>query len=93
MIMQSVNLAIPNDVMYEVRELSGQDAGTTNKKIQTYLAIGLFVSRTVSLAKASELAGQTLPEFMGTLKFLGIPAVTYTEEMLDDDIAFADRVL
>ena len=78
--MQNISVTIPNDVIY-------------NEKIQTYLAIGLFVSKAVSLAKAAELAGQTLMEFMGTLKFLGIPAVVYTGEMLEDDIAFADRVL
>jgi len=90
--MQNVYLAIPNDVMYEVNALPKPDAGT-NEKIQTYLAIGLFVSKAVSLAKAAELAGQTVLEFMGVLKFLGIPAIVYTEEMLEDDIAFADRVL
>jgi len=90
--MQNINLAIPNDVMYEVKALPKQDVGP-NEKIQTYLAIGLFVSKAVSLAKAAELAGQTLLEFMGVLKFLGIPAIVYTDEMLEDDIAFADRVL
>jgi len=89
--MQNVSLTFPNDLMYEVKALPS-NAGV-NEKIQTYLAIGLFVSRAVSLARAAELAGQTLMEFMGTLKFLGIPAVTYTEEMLEEDIAFADRVL
>ncbi|MCL2216371.1 MAG: UPF0175 family protein [Defluviitaleaceae bacterium] len=90
--MQNVSLAIPNDVMYEVKALHGQNVGA-NEKIQTYLAIGLLVSKAVSLAKAAELAGQSLMEFMGTLKFLGITAIVYTEDMLEDDIAFADRVL
>jgi len=78
--------------MYEVKALPMQDTKASDK-ILTYLAIGLFVSKAVSLAKAAELAGQTLMEFIGILKFLGIPAIVYTEEMLGDDIAFADRVM
>jgi len=90
--MQNVNVTIPNDVMHEIKLLPVQDAGT-HEKIQTYLAIGLFVSKTVSLARAAELAGQTLVEFMGILRFLGVPAIVYTDEMLEDDIMFADSVL
>ena len=46
----------------------------------------------MSLAKAAELSGQSLMEFMGTLKFLGISSIVYTEEMLQDDVAFDDLV-
>jgi predicted HTH domain antitoxin len=87
--MQNVNLAIPTDVMYEVKAMPSQGPGAS-EKIQIYLAIGLFVSRAVSVAKAANIAGQTLMEFMGTLKFLGIPAYVYTEEMYEEDQKFVN---
>jgi len=88
--MQDVSLVIPDDIIFEVRCLPNKDV-TLREKLQLRLAIGMFVSQEISLAKAAELAGQTLTEFIDTLKGLGIPAFIYTEDMLVDDLKFVDR--
>ena len=67
-----------------------QNNKAVNEKLQSRLAIGMFVSQEISLAKAAQLAGQSISEFMDTLKGLGIPSVSYTEDMLLDDFKFAN---
>ena len=89
--MQNVSLAIPDDVFFEVNSLPNRNTAL-NVKLQLRLAIGMFVSQEVSLAKAAQLAGQNLAEFMGILKSLGIPSVTYTEEMYLDDMKFVNEL-
>jgi len=88
--MQTMSIELPNELAFQI-ESTTNHGNAVSDKLKMLLALGLFVSREVSLAKAAELAGQTLMEFMGTLKFLGIPAVIYTDEMLLDDIAHGDK--
>jgi predicted HTH domain antitoxin len=89
--MHSVNLVIPDDVFFEISSRPCKET-TINDKLQTRLAIGLFVSQEVSLSKAAQLAGKNLHEFMDTLKNLGIPSINYTEKMLADDLSFASKL-
>ena len=86
--MQSVNLTIPDDIVFELCSLPNRDKAV-KEKLQSRLAIGLFVSQEISLANAAQLAGQNMSEFMDTLKRLGIPSFIYTEDMLLDDLKFA----
>ena len=83
--MRNVSLAIPDDVFYEMNSLPNREMAL-NEKLQIIFAIGMFVSQEVSLSKAAQLAGQNLAEFMDTLKSRGIPSITYTEEMLLEDM-------
>lgn len=54
-------------------------------------AIGLFVAKTVSLAKASQIAGLSLNDFIFILKTKKIPWSEYTEsDLLRDHIAIQD---
>ena len=87
--MQNINLAIPDDIIFEVSALPKKDEAL-NKKLQLRLAIGMFVSQEISLAKAAQLAGQSISEFMDTLNGLSIPSFLYTEDMLSEDAAFAN---
>jgi predicted HTH domain antitoxin len=89
--MRSVSLAIPDDIFFEVSSLPSKKT-TLNDKLQLRLAIGLFVSKEVSLAKAAQVAGQNLLEFMDTLNGIGIHSFNYTEEMLADDLNFASSL-
>jgi len=89
--MQNINLAIPDDILYEVNSLPKKDL-TINQKLQLRLAIGMFVSGEISLAKAAELAGQNLLSFMDMLNGLGIPSIRYTEDMLNDDVLFSSEM-
>lgn len=51
------------------------------------LAIKLFEERTLSLGKAAKLAGLSYEEFVERLAAIGIPAVDYTAEDLDAELA------
>jgi len=87
--MQNISLSIPDDIVFEVKSLPRGEA-TINAKLQLSLAIGMFVSQEISLARAAQLAGKDLVDFMNILKELNIPAFTYTEDMLEDDLKFAE---
>jgi predicted HTH domain antitoxin len=87
--MQMVDVSIPDNLAAQIKS-TPRMGSATSEKMQLLLAIGLFVTKEVSLARAAELAGQTLMEFMGTLKFLGIPALVYTEEMYEEDSEFVN---
>ena len=84
--MQSIQLTIPDDLAYAV-------TSSPNRKnaLHLSLAIGMFVSREISLAKAAQLADKNIFVFMDILQTLDIPAVVYTDAMLDDDLQFAKR--
>lgn len=88
MAMQNISLLVPDDIVYEVKSLP-KVGDTINAKLQISLAIGMFVSQEISLAKAAQLAGKSLVEFMNILRKLDIPALVYTEDMLEDDLKFA----
>lgn len=62
---------------------------TDQERIKLPLAIGLFVERVISLAKAARLARMTRYEFALLLKRRGIPAYEYTESDYQEDLAFA----
>jgi predicted HTH domain antitoxin len=87
--MQTLSIDISNDLAFQIKSIP-RYGNAVNEKMQMLLAIGLFVSKEVSLAKAAELAGQSLMEFMGTLKLLGIPTIVYSEEMFEDDQEFVN---
>ncbi len=86
--MQELSLLIPDDVVFEVKSLA-RGGSTVDDRLRFSLAVGMFVSGDISLAKAAQLAGKNLHEFMNSLSGFNIPAFTYTEEMLADDLKFA----
>lgn len=88
--MKIINLAIPVDIAYEVSATHYRGVSTADKLKQS-LAIGMLVCNEISFAKAAELAGQTLSQFMNTLYHLDIPAINYTEDMFADDMKFANE--
>jgi predicted HTH domain antitoxin len=55
------------------------------------LALGLFQEEEVSVGKAAEIAGLSYRAFLDELQRRGIPAFTYDEEMLEEDLAFLRR--
>ena len=87
--MYSVSLEIPDDIIFEVKSLPKIET-KINDKLQLSLAIGMFVSQEISLAKAAELAKKNLAEFMDILKTRDIPLFFYTEDMLEDDLKFVE---
>ena len=82
-----ISMEVPNDILYELTSMP--TAGkTVEEKLKVNLAIGLFASRGISLAKAAQLAGKSLAGFINILNIINIPAIDYTEDMLKDDIEF-----
>ncbi|MGH2504343.1 MAG: UPF0175 family protein [Ktedonobacterales bacterium] len=67
------------------------DLGLTEEQARLDFAVGLYTSRTASLARAARLAGRSRVEFQRILAERGIP-VTYDSADLDDDIATLKRL-
>jgi len=86
--MQTINLNIPDDIAFEIKALPAGEASFATK-LQLSLAIGMFVSQEISLARAAQLAEKNISDFIDLLSRLKIPAFFYTEDMLDDDLKYA----
>ena len=67
------------------------DLGLTEEQARLDFAVGLYTSRTASLARAARLAGRSRVEFQRILAERGIP-VTYDSTDLDDDLATLKRL-
>ena len=76
-------VAIPNEFMPFIQQL--KDGDTPDEKVTLSLAIGMFLAKQATLAKAAELAKRTIWEFSEILKSLGISWGEYTEESLTMD--------
>ncbi|MBO0589493.1 UPF0175 family protein [Sporosarcina sp. E16_8] len=73
---------LPTDFLPLINSLDGI---SIDGKVKVSLAIGLFVEKQVTLAKAAELSGKTVGEFIDLLRLKKISWMEYTEEHLDDD--------
>lgn len=58
-------------------------------KARLLLAVALFQEGDVSVGRGAEIAGLSYRDFADALMDRGVPLVTYTEEMLAEDVAFA----
>jgi len=88
---RTVSISLPPDLYTELG-YSPKFRGRLKSKIQLDLAVGMFVSKEISLSRAAEYAGIALGEFIQLLVNFGVPVVDYTEEMLEDDLAFAKGI-
>ena len=91
MVERTVAVSIPPDLCAELENVL-LFQGKLKEKIQLNLAIGMFVSREVSLTRSAEYAGMKLMDFIDLLNKLGLPTVDYTEDILMDDLAFAESL-
>jgi len=87
----TIAVTVPSDLYAELGSVPSFH-GKLKQKVQLDLAVGMFVSQEVSLSRAAEYAGMTLHDFAVLLNGFGIPVVNYTEEMLIDDLAFAEAL-
>lgn len=77
-------LQLPDEM---ISILNDMPAGKNlNDRIKISIAIGLFSSQQVSLARAAYLAGVPLVDFMEILKDHGISCEEYTQNDLDMDM-------
>ncbi|NHC41563.1 UPF0175 family protein [Bacillus sp. MM2020_1] len=83
MAMGEYKLDLPDDVIQLINELG---KGTTVvDSIKTSIAISLFVAKSVSLARAAEIANLSINDFIYVLQIKKIPWSEYTEESLNND--------
>ena len=88
---QNISVSIPSDLYAELGNVPSFH-GTIKQKLQLNLAIGMFIAREISLARAAEYAGVALSDFAELLNGFGVPVVNYSEDMLADDLAFANGI-
>lgn len=70
----------------DFREVFKSESDSTfHENIETSLAIAAFIEKRVTLARAAELAGKDLSEFIKVLSRYNIPWMEYTEEALEED--------
>lgn len=67
------------------------DLGVTEEQARLDFAVGIYSSRTASLARAARLAGRSRIEFQRVLAERGIP-LAYDAEDLEDDVATLKRL-
>ncbi|MBM4761453.1 UPF0175 family protein [Bacillus sp. B15-48] len=73
--------------------INALDGSSIDSKVKVSLAIGLFVEKQITLARAAQLAGKSLGEFIDILRAKQIPWVEYTEEHLKDDKRAIEQLL
>lgn len=79
-----VSFKIPGELVHLLAEFAHGKSNDDNVRIS--LAVGLFLAKTVSLGKASEIAGLPLNDFIFLLKTNNIPWKDYcTEDLFMDE--------
>lgn len=81
-----VDCSLPSDVITLIEDLGLSKS--IDKNIKTSIAIALFTSKSVSLARAAEISELPLADFMFLLKNKNIPWSEYTEDELRLDEVF-----
>jgi predicted HTH domain antitoxin len=89
---KAISILLPEDILSEIESFDVQGQ-TLEEKLKLNLAIGLFVSKAISLGKASELAGKSLAEFISILNSTKIPVVDYNDEVIEDDLNFIKNIV
>lgn len=81
-----IKLNLPEEFIPFLDYIEGD---SIEQKIRIALSVNLYINGSVSLAKAAELSGESLEQFMELLKEQDIPWGEYTEDMKKQD----DRVI
>lgn len=81
MAIESFQVNVPKDFLPFIEALEGPNLDT---KVKISLALALFVNKQVTLARAAELSGKSLGEFIDLLRSNNIPWIEFTEEELKE---------
>ena len=82
-------VVIPEDLLPLLDDLAHGDS--LDKNVRISIAISFFVAKSVSLARASEIAQLSLNDFIYTLRLKNIPWGEYTDEdIIEDEIVIKD---
>ena len=80
MLSNQFQVNLPNELIPFICQV--KDGATTDEKVTLSLAIGMYLSKQATLAKAAELAQKSIWEFIDVLKAQGISWGEYTEDSL-----------
>ncbi|MDD3271261.1 MAG: UPF0175 family protein [Syntrophomonadaceae bacterium] len=83
-------LQLPSEFLPLLDKINGD---SIDQKVRVAFASNLFAKKAVSLAKAAELAGETLADFIDILKEQGIPWGEYTEGHMQQDEQVIKKML
>jgi predicted HTH domain antitoxin len=86
----SFQINIPKEFYPLIDELEGPNF---DAKVKVSLALGLFVNEQVTLARAAQLSGKSLSDFIDLLGSKNIPWMEYSEEHLQDDQRVIKEIL
>jgi len=81
-----VHLELPADLIPILDQLGA--GRTVDDHVRISLAIGLYTSHSVSLARAADIAHQSLADFIHILQQRQISWTQYDDEALAHDVAF-----
>jgi len=88
--MESFQVNLPKEFLALLNQLEGKNL---DAKVKISLAIGLYVEKQVTLARAADLAGKSLGEFIDLIRSKNIPWMEYTDEHLKDDEQAIQKLL
>ena len=80
---ERIEIDLPEDIIFAMRGL--EEPEEIKKKLKIALAVFLFQERSISLGKATELAGTSRLKFIEVLKDHGISAYEYSERDFEKD--------
>jgi predicted HTH domain antitoxin len=84
-------VSLPDDFLPLLNQRSGNM--TLEDQVKVTLAVGLFLEKKATLARAAELAGKSLSDFIDYLRDRNISWMEYTEEDQNwDEMAIAKLV-
>ncbi len=86
---ERIEIEIPEDIIFVMKGLEKPEE--VKKKLKMALAMTLFQEKTISLGKATELAGTSRIKFMEVLKEHGIPAYEYSEKDYESERQITKR--
>jgi predicted HTH domain antitoxin len=81
--LKSFKVSLPSEFLPFVNDITG--GKSTDEKVRLSLAVGLFAGKKVTLARAAQLAGLSLGDFIDTLRSYDIPWIEYSKEHLQED--------
>lgn len=80
---ERIEIDLPQDIIFAMKGLEKPEE--VKKKLKIALAIFLFQERSISLGKATELAGISRVRFMDVLKEHGMTVYEYGEKDFERD--------
>ncbi|MFB0545710.1 MAG: UPF0175 family protein [Anaerolineae bacterium] len=87
-----LEMTLPEDVYLTLQSV-GFNKERLNERLKQELAMKLYADQSLSLGKASRMAGMSRADFMELLLRNGLAVIEYTEEDYEKDTATIRRLL